>query len=57
MTPEEAAFNATEAACMDSITDARGIGRVMFTADDDGKPYYHFQVISGLDTSYMAESE
>lgn len=57
MTPEEAAFNATGAACMDSITDARGIGRVMFTADDDGKPYYHFQVISGLDTSYMAESE
>ncbi|XP_023936578.1 alpha-1-macroglobulin [Bicyclus anynana] len=40
---EPAAFNATTAPCMDAVTDAKGIGRVMFTADDDGKPYYHFQ--------------
>ncbi|CAH2240877.1 jg9614 [Pararge aegeria aegeria] len=42
MTPEETAFDATKASCMDSVTDAKGIGRVMFTADD-GKPYYQFQ--------------
>ncbi|XP_045777931.1 pregnancy zone protein-like isoform X2 [Maniola jurtina] len=43
ITPEESSFNAAKASCVDSITDAKGIGRVMFTADDNGKPYYHFQ--------------
>ncbi|XP_050352196.1 alpha-2-macroglobulin-P-like [Nymphalis io] len=36
-------FNSTSASCVDSITDWKGIAKVMFTAEDDGSPYYIFQ--------------
>nr|XP_026493719.1 alpha-2-macroglobulin-like protein 1 [Vanessa tameamea] len=40
-------FNSSSASCVDSATDGKGIARVMFTADDDGSPYYIFQAQAG----------
>ncbi|XP_046969911.1 pregnancy zone protein-like [Vanessa cardui] len=40
-------FNSSGASCVDSATDGKGIARVMFTADDNGSPFYIFQARAG----------
>ncbi|CAH2089137.1 unnamed protein product [Euphydryas editha] len=37
-------LRAQHSACVESVTDEKGVARVMFTTDDDGTPYYNFQV-------------
>ncbi|XP_045452361.1 uncharacterized protein LOC123661449 [Melitaea cinxia] len=46
-------FHALNSSCVEAITDAKGIARVMFTTDDDGTPYYNFQATLHNVSTYL----